>query len=91
MPSVINNPTPSLEDLDQMFADATAACQRIWNAINDARQNGCSNITIQITSGNVMVSVVKGEQLVWIDAASITSFASVVKSTTPAETEITPS
>lgn len=89
--TVINNPTPSLQDLDQMFADATAACRSIWNAINDARNNGVSNFDIQITSGNLMVSLVKGEQKVWIDAASGTNFASVIKSTTPAETEITPS
>ncbi|MDR3392166.1 MAG: hypothetical protein P4L77_10590 [Sulfuriferula sp.] len=81
---------PTLEELDQMYADATAACQRIWNAINDARQNGC-NIEVSILSGNVVVQAVKGQQLVWIDAASTVNYNSVIKSATPAETQINPS
>lgn len=83
-------PNPTLEELDQMYVDATAACQRIWNAINDARATGI-NVDVDVLSGRVVVKCLKGQQLVWIDAASTVNFASVIRSATPAETEINPS
>jgi hypothetical protein len=70
-----------------MYLDAKAAVQRVWNAINDARQNGVEIFT-HMPPGNLVVIGVKGMQKVWLDYPSTVNFNSVVKSTTPAETQI---
>lgn len=90
-PAPSPTPTPNSDQLDQMFQDATAACQRIWNAVNDAQLNGVSNIEVHVLNGSLVVSVVKGMQKVWIDAPSTVNFASVIRSETPAVTQIQPS
>lgn len=84
MSTPINN-----ETLDQMYQDATAQCQAVWKAIDNARKAGCQ-IYVEIHPDRVIVQSLKAMQRVWIDAASAVDYSSWIPSTVPSEGEIDP-
>ena len=83
-PTTLNSDT-----LDQMYQDATAQCQAVWKAIDNARKAGCQ-IYVEIHPDRVIVQSLKAMQRVWIDAASAVDYSSWVPSTVPSEGEINP-
>ncbi len=78
---------PSSFPNDTMYVAATAHCQAVWNAINAANADG-TTIEVCQFNGNLNVTATKGEQQVYIDAASPMNFSSVITSTQAGSTQL---
>lgn len=85
----MSTPPVNSDTLDQMYQDAVAGCQAVWKAINNTRKSGCQ-IYVEIHPDRLIVKSLKGQQLVWIDAASSVDYSTWATSDVPSQGEIDP-